>query len=507
MPPPPTTIPYSPSTASFPPLDPSLSLAEKLMPSFVAIDFYLPYLVDGMKATQFYGTGFILSTNPPLIMCDRDTVPIGLGDIFITFANSIIIPGQLVFLHPFYNFVILTYDPALIGDTIVNPVEFSEVELNQGDEVNFVGIGNDHSVVLKKATVSSVSNIGTRECSPPRWRAMNVEGVKIDDSLNSQGGLLTDDEGRVQAFWVSYSSQNEKGKDISFMSGLLSSLVKTTLDQYLQNRQMVFKGLDVELWTMRIAAARTLGLSDKWVKEIERSGSTRHTLLYVLNVLDETSACAKVLHVGDVILSVHGKLVTRMSHMALAHMHDQVEMIILRDGQEMTVNVPMSELSGFETTRVIGWQGALIQKPYKSVLEQVRNVPVGVYVSCTLYGSPASNVLRPGVWIVEVQGKPVKDLDQFLDVVHSHEKELANRRRLSYVPKPKEEVERTEDEDILNDTEEDEDDNDEGYIRIKTVSRNETVRVVALKLDLHYWDSWQLIRDENSICGWSSKEA
>ncbi|KAG1054304.1 hypothetical protein G6F46_007562 [Rhizopus delemar] len=507
MPPPPTTIPYSPSTASFPPLDPSLSLAEKLMPSFVAIDFYLPYLVDGMKATQFYGTGFILSTNPPLIMCDRDTVPIGLGDIFITFANSIIIPGQLVFLHPFYNFVILTYDPALIGDTIVNPVEFSEVELNQGDEVNFVGIGNDHSVVLKKATVSSVSNIGTRECSPPRWRAMNVEGVKIDDSLNSQGGLLTDDEGRVQAFWVSYSSQNEKGKDISFMSGLLSSLVKTTLDQYLQNRQMVFKGLDVELWTMRIAAARTLGLSDKWVKEIERSGSTRHTLLYVLNVLDETSACAKVLHVGDVILSVHGKLVTRMSHMALAHMHDQVEMIILRDGQEMTVNVPMSELSGFETTRVIGWQGALIQKPYKSVLEQVRNVPVGVYVSCTLYGSPASNVLRPGVWIVEVQGKPVKDLDQFLDVVHSYEKELANRRRLSYVPKPKEEVERTEDEDILNDTEEDEDDNDEGYIRIKTVSRNETVRVVALKLDLHYWDSWQLIRDEHSICGWSSKEA
>jgi hypothetical protein len=101
----------------------------------------------------------------------------------------------------------------------------------------------------------------------------------------------------------------------------------------------------------------------------------------------------------------------------------------------------------------------------------------------------------------------VKDLDQFLDVVHSYEKELANRRRLSYVPKPKEEVERTEDEDILNDTEEDEDDNDEGYIRIKTVSRNETVRVVALKLDLHYWDSWQLIRDENSICGWSSKEA
>ncbi|CAO3676150.1 unnamed protein product [Rhizopus microsporus] len=510
MPPPPKTIPYSPSTASFPPLDPSLALAEKLMPSFVAIDFYLPYLVDGMKVTQFYGTGFVLSVNPPLIMCDRDTIPIGLGDIFITFANSIIIPGQLLFLHPFYNYVILTYDPKLIGDTVVKPIEFSNVELSQGDETNFIGIGNDHSIILKKATVSSVSNIGTRECSPPRWRAMNVEGVKIDDSLNSQGGLLTDDHGKVQAFWISYSSQNEKGKDISFMSGLHSSIVKCTLDQYLEHgSKMVFKGLDAELWTMRIAAARTLGLSDKWVKEIERSGSTRHTLLYVLNVLDETSACAKALHVGDVILSVNGKLVTRMSHMTLVHEHDSVEMVVLRNGQELTVNVPMSELSGFETTRVIGWQGALIQKPYKSVLEQVRNVPTGVYVSCTLYGSPASNVLRPGVWITEVQNKPVKDLDQFLEVVHTFEKELLGRRRSSYISMSKQKKVVDDDLNALNaeDTDEEDDDNDEGYIRIKTVSRNETVRVVALKLDLHYWDSWQLVRDEKAICGWASGDA
>ncbi|OBZ91682.1 PDZ domain-containing protein C23G3.12c [Choanephora cucurbitarum] len=515
MPSPPQKIPYTPSSASFPRLDPSLALAEKLMPSFVAIDFYLPYLVDGMKATQFYGTGFIVSTNPPLIVCDRDTIPIGLGDIFITFANSIIIPGRLLFLHPFYNYVILTYDPKLIGDTPVKPIEFSEKELNQGDEANFIGIGSDHSVIMKKTTVSSVSNIGTRECSPPRWRAMNVEGIKIDDSSNSQGGLITDDNGLVHALWISYSSQNEKGKDVSFMSGLLASLVKPTIDQFLNNGdKIVFKGLDVELWTMRIAAARTLGLSDEWVKKIEESGATRHTLLYVLNVLDERSPCAKVLNVGDVILSLNGKLVTRMSHLMHVNQQDNVDMVILRDGKEMNVTVPLSEFSGYETTRVIGWQGALIQKPYKSVLEQVRNVPVGVYVSCTLYGSPASNVLRPGVWIVEVQGKPVKDLDSFLEVVHEYEAEACRRRRSSYIPP----IRRTsKDNDVREEEnaaivpefsdEDEDDDNDEGYIRIKTVSRNETVRVVAVKIDLHYWDSWQLVRDDQSVSGWSAHNA
>ncbi|KAI9279637.1 trypsin-like cysteine/serine peptidase domain-containing protein [Sporodiniella umbellata] len=476
MPEAPVAVPYSPSTANFPSLDPSLALAEKLMPSFVAIDFYLPYLVDGMKSTQFYGTGFVLSTQPPLILCDRDTIPIGLGDIYITFANSIVIPGKLLFLHPFYNYVLLTYDAELIGQTTIQPIEFSSVELHQGDETQFIGIGNDHAVILKKATVSSVSNIGTRECSPPRWRAMNVEGIKIDDASDSQGGVLADKEGKVHAFWISYSSQNDRGKDISFMSGLSVALVKPALEQYLAGRPMLFQGLNVELWTMRIAAARSLGLSDHWVSQIEKSGSTRHTLLYVLNVLDESQA--QVLCVGDIILSIQGQMVTRMPQFPNNTRH--VPMVVLRNGHELSVNVALSQQSGFETTRVIGWQGALIQLPYKPVLEQVRNPPTGVYVSCTLYGSPASNVLRPGVWIVEVQGKPVRNLDEFLHVVRAYEH--------------------------AHPACEDDEENGEGYVRIKTISRNETVRVAALKLDVHYWDAWQLVRNEKAICGWSHQQ-
>lgn len=485
------------------------------MPSFVVIDFYLPYLVDGMKATQFYGTGYIVSTNPPLIVCDRDTIPISLGDILITFANSIIIPGKLLFLHPFYNYVILTYDPSLIGETPVKAIEFSDKELNQGDEVHFTGIGNDHSITTKKTTVGNVSNVGTRECSPPRWRAMNVEGIKVDDGSNSIGGLLTTEEGKVQALWVSYSSQNEKGKDISFMSGLPASLVQPVVDKFIKGENAVFKALDVEFWTMRIAAARTLGLSDEWVKRIEKSGSTRHTLLYVLNILDERSPSAKVLKVGDIVLSMNGQLVTRMSDLRNIKEGDNVDMIILRNGQEVQVTVPLSEFSDYETTRVIGWQGALIQRPYKAVLEQVRNVPEGVYVSCTLYGSPASNVLRPGVWIIEVNGRPVHDLDSFLEAVHTHEHEIQNRRRSSYIPPTHRSAEERAkqvpftDGDLLKteDLDDDDDSNDEGYIRIKTMSRNETVRVAALKLDLHYWETWQLIKDDSTVCGWTCKEA
>jgi len=67
--------------------------------------------------------------------------------------------------------------------------------------------------------------------------------------------------------------------------------------------------------------------------------------------------------------------------------------------------------------------------PYKAVLEQVSNVPTGVYISCTLYGSPASTALRPGVWITEVDGIPVSNLDEFLDAAHHHERKVVRSRQ------------------------------------------------------------------------------
>ncbi|KAG0326037.1 serine protease [Dissophora globulifera] len=424
LPPPPPSQPYAPATAIYPRINPSLHPAPVLMPSFVAVDFHLPFLVDGMKATQFYGTGLVVSTNPPLVVCDRDTIPISIGDIFVTFANSVIIPGRLVYLHPHYNFVVLTYDSDLLADTPIMPATFSDKPLTQGDECYLVGVGTDQSPVIKKTTVSNVGNIGTRECSPPRWRAMNVEGIKIDDTVGTQGGVLSDGDGKVQALWVNYSSQDEKGNDITFMSGLDISVVKMVIEPFMRGEYPKLRALDVEFWTMRIAAARSLGLTDQWVQRIESDPTSKHSLLYVLSLLDGTTPCGQMLKVGDIVLELEGKVATGMKDLERARGVDAVQMTVLREGKEIRLTVPTVPLLGTDTNRIIAWAGALIQMPYKAVLEQVSNIPTGVYVSCTLYGSPASTALRPGVWITEVGGIPVANLDEFLEAVHRHEKRV-----------------------------------------------------------------------------------
>ncbi|KAF9168067.1 serine protease [Actinomortierella ambigua] len=575
LPQPPPSPPYTPATALYPTIDPALHPAEVLMPSFVAIDFHLPFLVDGMKATQFYGTGLVVSTNPPMIICDRDTIPISIGDIFITFANSVIIPGRLMYLHPQYNYVVVTYDPALIADTPVRAATFCDKSLHQGDACWLVGVGTDQSPVIKKTTVSNVGNIGTRECSPPRWRAMNVEGIKIDDPVSTQGGVLCNQDGHVQALWVNYSSQDDKGKDITFMSGLDISAVKPVTELLVRGQSPNLHGLDVEFWTMRIAAARSLGLSDQWVQRIESDPGSKHSLIYVLSLLDATSPCSQMMRVGDIILELEGGVATCMKDLERARNKDKVQMTVLREGQELCLIVPTVSLEDAETDRIIGWAGALIQTPYKAVLEQVANVPTGVYVSCTLYGSPASTALRPGVWITEVDGIPVSNLDQFLEAVHRHERKVVRSRQGSFCSTALKRLSLNKDKRLsaelmhmnyqaamremaaaaahngqpppvlMNpdaesvhpydmsapplkasvavsssfaegyissptmspkvDTNLDEDlAQGQGYVRLKTVSRNEMTSVCALKLDPIFWGTWELTKDPTNVSGWKS---
>ncbi|KAF7724482.1 hypothetical protein EC973_000932 [Apophysomyces ossiformis] len=507
-PPPPKAI-STPTTAMFPRLHSSMALAEKLMPSFVKVDFHQPFWVDGVRVRHFFGAGFVVSMNPPLILCDRDTVPISLGDISLTFANTITIPGKLLMLHPFYNFALITYDLALLGETPIQALEFSDSELNQGDSTHFTGFHGDCSVVCQKTTVNAPFDVDTSWCYTPRWRSTNVEGINIASTPDCQG-VLTDSEGKVQAFWIDDVREDKDGNDVGFRYGLSTSLVKPTLAKIIKGEEIVFRGLDVEFWTLPMATARVRGLSDAWIHRIESSGTTRYNLLYVLSILDQRSPCAKVLCVGDIVLTINDKIITRLTDLVHIHEETEIEMVLLRDGEELKVNVPLNEFSGNETKRIACWQGAIIQDPYKASMERVKVVPEGVYISHTLGGSPASSVLYKGSWIVEVQETPVTDLDSFLKAVRSHELDWHHRHCRSKYTAPVGEVAEGESQQMLKDDNvlaQDEDattDNidNEGYLRIRIGKLDGSTSVVVVKLDLHYWDTWELIQDESAICGW-----
>lgn len=116
---------------------------QSLKKSIVSIDCRPPFVIDGLKNSHSYGAGIIISLDPPLALCDRDTVPVGISVISLTFENSITISADLLFLHPYYNFAILKFDPASVlkaGIEITVAHLDDTCDLEVGDSVNYIGL-------------------------------------------------------------------------------------------------------------------------------------------------------------------------------------------------------------------------------------------------------------------------------------------------------------------------------------------------------------------------------
>lgn len=120
----------------------------------MSVDCYPPFVVDGLKNSHSYGAGVIVSMDPPLVLCDRDTVPIGISVISLTFDNSVTVSADLLFLHPYFNYVVLKFDPTPVIEAGIelNVAELDDSsDLEVGDSVHYVGLSGI-MILIRDAT-------------------------------------------------------------------------------------------------------------------------------------------------------------------------------------------------------------------------------------------------------------------------------------------------------------------------------------------------------------------
>ena len=111
------------------------------------------------------------------------------------------------------------------------------------------------------------------------------------------------------------------------MIGLPISLIKLAIEPLKRGEIPKLRGLNIELWTMDIVKAKDHGLSDEWVKKVESIPNSKHNLLYILHVLDQTSPAGKLLEIGDIVLTINGSMVTKMADLPAYHHSEEVDMV------------------------------------------------------------------------------------------------------------------------------------------------------------------------------------
>ncbi|XP_041003350.1 protease Do-like 7 [Juglans microcarpa x Juglans regia] len=480
------------------------SFSERVIePTLVMFEVHVPpsCMLDGVHSQHFFGTGVIIyhSQSMGLVVVDKNTVAISASDVMLSFAAfPIEIPGEVVFLHPVHNYALVAYDPSALGanGASVRAAELlPDPALRRGDSVYLVGLSRSLQATSRKSIVTNpcaALNIGSADC--PRYRATNMEVIELDTDFGSSfSGVLTDEHGRVQAIWGSFSTQLKFGcntsEDHQFVRGIPIYAISQVLDKIISGAKgtpLLINGvkrpmplvriLEVELYPTLLSKARSFGLSDDWVQALVKKDPIRRQVLRVKGCLAGSKA-ENLLEQGDMILAINKEPVTCFRDIENAcqaldkydNNDQKLNMTVLRQGREIEILVGTDVRDGNGTTRVINWCGCIVQDPHPAVraLGFLPEEGHGVYVARWCHGSP---VHRYGLyalqWILEVNGKPTPDLDAFVNVTK--------------------EIEHGE------------------FVRVRTVHLNGKPRVLTLKQDLHYWPTWEVRFDPDTSI-WSRK--
>jgi S1-C subfamily serine protease len=429
---------------------------DQLAPSLVTVTYDMPYSVSGVTEKNYHGTGLIVDTQRGLVVVDRNTVPVAMGDVRITFNGTVEVPGTVEFIHPLHNLAVVSYDPKSIGNTPVRAATLVSKDLQPGDDVWVVGQRSDSKIMSQKTQVAGVDVVAFPLSRTLRFRDSNLEAVSLVNAPTDLDGVLADEKGDVLALWSSFAFETARELE-QVNRGIPSDLVAEMIDVVKDGRPLY--SFEAEFDVNSLANARKLGLPDDWVRRFEDHDSQRRQVLTVNRLVAGTPAAA-ALEPGDLLLAIDGAVVNRFREVERAVQKPNVSVTVWRDGAAKTFKLDTVALSGRDIDRVLIWAGATLQAPHRAMALQRGIAPYGVFVSFFFYGSPATHYgLYAGRRIVEVDGQPTPDLDAFIKVVRG---------------KP-----------------------DRASLRLKTLSWNGQTDVITLKLDKHYWPAYELDRQSD----------
>ncbi|KAI0199237.1 Pro-apoptotic serine protease NMA111 [Astrocystis sublimbata] len=439
-----------------------------LVRSFVRVTCVLPLKLDGFPRNRKWGMGLVIDAEKGLVVISRAVVPYDLCDIWITIADSVLVMGKVVFLHPLQNYAIVQYDASLV-DAPVMSARLSTDTIAQGASTTFIGFNRSGRIVHAATSVTEVTAVSIPANSgAPRYRALNVDAITVDTNLSQQcgSGVLVDGEGNVQALWLTYlGERNHASRDEEYHLGLATPTLLQVLSQIQQGSIPKLRILAMEFRAIAMSQARIMGVSEKWIEKIAEANKHSHHLFLVSKRTFERGNYPTVLLEGDVILTLNGKIITRVSELDVMYDNEVLDAVIVRENQEMQLEVPTVPADNVETDHAISFCGALVHVPHLAVRQQISKLHSEVYVSARSRGSPSYQYgLAPTNFITHINGKPTPDLKSFLEAV-------------TKIP-------------------------DNTYFRIRAMTFDNVPWVVTMKKNEHYFPTMEWIKDGSEPCGW-----
>lgn len=397
-----------------------------LVRSFAQVRCVAPVPVDMFPYRKERGYGVVIDAENGYVLVSRRFVPHDVCDVNITFADSIDVAAQVVFLHPHQNYAIVKYDPSLVLADVKTP-KFSTKALKRGNRGLFVGYNYNFRVVSDDVKVSAISSLNIPFASSVRYRGANLECIIVDNKLCQEcdTGVITDYDGTIRAFWLTYlgETNGDGQRERMYHMGLDVTDVLDVINDLKAHNKVTqdLRILDSEFQSISVLQGRTRGVPQNWITRFEEECNDELKFLQVERVAapyPNSPEGKTPFKTGDILLSVNEQIVHTMRDLKVMYNHDYLNFKIIRQKQELDLVVPTIDTSSINTSHIIFWCGAVIQAPHHAVRQSMESLPSGVYVTHKSAGGPAQQyALSAQSFITHVNDQETKDLDSFMRVI------------------------------------------------------------------------------------------
>ena len=104
-----------------------------------------------------------------------------------------------------------------------------------------------------------------------------------------------------------------------------------------------------------MSQVRIMGVSDEWIAKVAESNPSRHQLFMVrkIDCAPPSGHDTQSLQEGDIILTLNGKIITRVSELDIMYDNEYLDALIVRGGKEMQLKVPTIPTEDLETDRAV----------------------------------------------------------------------------------------------------------------------------------------------------------
>jgi len=359
------------------------------------------------------GTGVVVDADTGLVLVDRSSVPGPFVSAHLIVGGRLEVPAEVVWVHPEHEVAWLRYNPAHVADTPLQSAVLLPERPERGDELTLVWLDPRSGVQSTRSTVTDLRLPTMAVPSPPRFQESGVELLRLADQ-KGEDGVLVDKKGRVLALWAGFTYDYGK-KNQAWHAGLPIEVALATLDG-VRSGNPTHPSLGLLLGTLTPVDAAARGVSQQRLGELAKA-RPQGMLLEVRRLVPGSDAADK-LRSGDVLVALNGAPLAWGLDLEAAAARGPVDLVVVRDKTELTVTLAPDELPGAGPDRVVEWAGMMLMEPAREVGRWHGAQPPGLYISRYWYGGPNHIArMRAAALLVEVDGEPVGDLDDLLEVV------------------------------------------------------------------------------------------